>query len=187
MGHLWAMLKLSWGHLGMSGRILEASVRILGHLESILEASWGHLGASWRHLGAYWRHLGASWRHLGSILGASWSILGDLGAILGPSWGILEPSWGHLEGFGRHLGASWEHLVAILKPYAKNIEKSLIFIVFSMVFEPPPAARNLEREKTESSGFLFAAVASVGQCTRKPCASGGILDMHLRRCLLHVA
>ena len=49
----------------------------------------------------------------------------------------MEPSWGHLEGFGRHLGASWEHLVAILKPYAQNIEKSLFFIVFSMVFGAP--------------------------------------------------
>ena len=77
----------------------------------------------------------------------------------------MEPSWGHLEGFGRHLGASWEHLVAILKPYAKNIEKSLIFIVFLMLFEPPPSGpKPGERKNGKQRLFVCSCCECWAMC-----------------------
>ena len=78
--------------------------------------------------------------------------VGGLGTILAPSWGVLGPYWLQVRG-------SWDHVASKLgglgsklsllgsklgvklalklhfANIAKNIEKSMIFIVFSMFFE----------------------------------------------------
>ena len=110
MGHLWAILGLSWGHLGP---MLEPPWAILG-------LSWGHLGSSWGYFTStllpadlsqdfcacvlsmrnvcFWNPptVAISRATVGESLGPSGSILAHLAGTLEPSWAILGPSWAHL-------------------------------------------------------------------------------------------
>ena len=66
---------------------------ILGHLGAVLGLSWGHLGLlwgpSWGKLGTSWGYLGAILGLFGGNRGPSWGRLGPSCGQFGPFWAIL--------------------------------------------------------------------------------------------------
>ena len=111
----------------------------------------GMLTRTWRGLGTYCLQVGECGGHLGCKMV-------DLRAILAPSWRVLVPSWLQVGPSWLQVGGSWDHFCSNLgglgsklghlgsklwvqlalqwhfAKLAKNIEKSMIFIVFSMFF-----------------------------------------------------
>ena len=111
-GHLdskLGVLRPSWLQVERSGGYLGSKLRGLG---AILAPSWVGLGLSWLQVGRSWGHLGSK--------------LGGIGCHLGSKLGGLGSKLGHLDSkLGVKLALKL-HVVEI----AKNIEKSMIFIVF---------------------------------------------------------
>ena len=65
------VLKPSWRQLGEKMAIRCQLGGNLGHLKAVLKPSWSHLGASWGRLGASWAALGALLGLRGRLLGPS--------------------------------------------------------------------------------------------------------------------
>ena len=122
MGHLGAVLGLSWATVG---------------------PTWGYPGVSWAILGPSWGHLGRSWAHLrpisglaGASLAPSWPVLGPRcavsalsGRLLGPFFPISEPRSTLISASGRiwgHLGALWGRFWLMLGPIGAQFEAYVI-------------------------------------------------------------
>ena len=106
------MLAPSWGSGVQSWFQVGGSCGQLGSKLGVLMLFWLQVGPSWLQVEPSWLQVGGSWDHFCSNLGGLGSKLGHLGSKL---WVQLALQW---------------HFAKL----AKNIEKSMISIVFSMFF-----------------------------------------------------
>ena len=106
------MLAPSWGSGVQSWLQVGGSCGQLGSKLGVLKPFWPQVGPSWLQVEPSWLQVGGSWDHFCSNLGGLGSKVNHLGSKL---WVQLALQW---------------HFAKL----AKNIEKSMIFIVFSMFF-----------------------------------------------------
>ena len=109
LGHHWQSWERRGDSAKLARRLHERTIFDYpgGHLGAIWKPSWGHLGPFWTSLKPSWAILGfiqglscilePSWSHLGAISRPSWSLArlrrSLFGAILGPSRDHIWPSW----------------------------------------------------------------------------------------------
>ena len=132
--------------LGRPGAALEHRPKVFGAPTQTFWSSWGRLGASWGAPGGVWGRLGA--------------VLGPLGLLLGPPGpllGVILASRGGL--FGSLFERAWKK------------KKTLIFLVFSMVFEGLWWCRGVK------NGFKIAAKSLPGASWRFSAPLGALLGL----------
>ena len=142
--------------------------------EGLPKGSWRVLGAPgrpWSTDPKFLEHRPKLFGALGAVLAPLGALLAAFGAVLGPSWGLLGRSW---DLPGRSWGSFWPPgggLLGSLFERAWKKTKTLIFLVFSMVFEGLWWCRGVK------NGFKIAAKSLPGASWRFLAPLGALLGL----------